>query len=164
MTAPNECACDHCKGCCESRPGWFAPGEAEKAAEHLGLSLPEFFAKHLGVDWIEACEETEGEVFILAPALEGEPAGEEYPGRPTGRCSLLTAEGTCMIHPAKPRECAHAHHDHTRQQARDLHMETGLMWKEHQQQIRDLLGRQPETTVMMPIFGGPFGAYLASLQ
>lgn len=26
MTAtPNECACDHCRACCESRPGWFAP-------------------------------------------------------------------------------------------------------------------------------------------
>lgn len=126
------------------------------------MSLQEFFKGSLAVDWLEADEESDEPIFILAPAIDGETPGEEYPGRPIGRCVLLTEDGKCSIHATKPRECALAHHDHTKKEATATHIEIGRMWKDHQQQVRDLLGREPETAPMpySPFFGllGLFGA------
>lgn len=138
----SECACAECQSYCRHKPGWFLPGEAEKAAEFVGMTLPEFFKAHLAVDWIERDEEDE-ETFILAPALADEEAGTEYPGNPRGVCSLYR-DGKCLIHEAKPHECAITHHEQdSRQEAARRHLEIGRAWRDHQQQIHDLLGREP---------------------
>lgn len=62
-----ECSCDKCKGCCEGSPGWFLPGEAEKAAALLGIPYGEF-RKSLIVDyWITS----DGEQDVLTPRKQG---------------------------------------------------------------------------------------------
>lgn len=37
------CQCVRCVNACRYRPGWFLPGEAEKAAELKGVPLADFF-------------------------------------------------------------------------------------------------------------------------
>ena len=61
--------------CCQSSPGWFAPGEVERAAALLELTPDDFVRKHLVVDGCEL--EGHGWVHVFAPvklALDGEPA------------------------------------------------------------------------------------------
>jgi len=100
-----ECACSDCVGACEQEPGWFAPGEVAKLAEHLGLTVQETFDKYLVVDWWVASPY----VYVLAPGLVGEPTGTMAPNWPDGRCVFLT-EGKCSIHEVKPTECRLAGH------------------------------------------------------
>lgn len=47
----NDCRCNVCKQACEFKPGWFLPGEAEKAADYFDLDFWEFFNAFLGVDF-----------------------------------------------------------------------------------------------------------------
>lgn len=157
----SECACEHCRMCCDHRPGWFLPGEPERAAELLGMTLPEFFKAHLAVDWLEDDGEEGEDTFLLAPVLADAESGTEYPGNPKGQCSLYR-DGKCLIHEAKPHECAIAHHDQTSQlEAARRHRVIGQEWRAHQQQIRDLLGREPESSTY---HGGPFGGMLGFLM
>lgn len=144
VNTPN-CQCDECKEACSRKPGWFLPGEAEKAAELLNLSLPEFFRIKLMVDWYENPRD-DGNIFVLAPALVGETPGEEYPGDPCGTC-VFFHEGLCSIQEAKPFECRAYLHSDTDAQSKERHSEVARQWNtlEHQQQIRDLLGREPDT-------------------
>lgn len=105
-----DCACKHCVDCCESHPGWFAPGEPERAAEFLGMPYEEFAQKRLATDWWEndyRAPYTE----ILAPAPVGR-EGQRYPSSLSGslRCTFLTGEGRCQIHPVKPMECRYSGH------------------------------------------------------
>lgn len=149
-----ECACSECRSACQHRPGWFMPGEAEKAAAHLGMTLKEFFAKHLAVDWLEG----EEDIFLLAPAIKGEETGEMYPGDPRGACNLLV-EGKCSIHEAKPMECAVSHHSRTHDDEHELHIAIGKTWADHQGQVRELLGRAPEAESYTPSNVGLFGFF-----
>jgi len=104
-TAPDgtreSCDCRTCQDACTRKPGWFLPGEAEIAAESLGMTLPEFFAKYL--------------------FFEG---------------------GRCRIHLVKPHECrVEWHGDHADGYS---HEAVAMAWKEHQGQVTELLGREPE--------------------
>lgn len=137
-----ECTCDKCKRACTYKPGWFLPKEAEKAAEHLGLSFKEFFDKYLGIDWWEGDKE---DIFVLAPALVGEEIGSEYPGDPEGKCVFFNKDELCDIHPVKPFECAELVCDDTKTHER--HKAVAMAWKKHQNQIIELLGRKPESKV-----------------
>jgi Fe-S-cluster containining protein len=129
--------CHACRGACNYRPGWFKPGEAEKAAELLGLSLSEFFQEHLAVDWWTGSSP----VFVLAPAIAGEETGTEYPGNPRGRCIFLQADNSCQIHDAKPFECAKYWCGASKSE--DFHRQAAEAWEDHQDQITELLGREP---------------------
>lgn len=150
MSSKESCECAHCRSGCERRPGWFTPGEAERAAELLGLSLEEFFRTRLAVDWWVGNEDGEG-AFVLAPALAGHPAGREYPSVPHGRCTFYKG-GRCEIHAAKPAECreawcgdadAHAALGADGRTARRYSLFV-LPWRgEPQRQIVSLLGREP---------------------
>lgn len=101
-----ECSCDKCKGCCEGSPGWFLPGEAEKAAALLGIPYGEF-RKSLIVDyWITS----DGEQDVLTPRKQGLEMnrkraswGYAFQSAP---CVFLTEDKQCRIHAAKPYECA----------------------------------------------------------
>lgn len=154
------CTCAYCRDGCSVKPGWFAPGEADKAAAHMGLPLGEFFAKYLAVDWWEADSEIPQTTFVLSPAIVGEDTGTEFPGDPRGRCVFYQDE-RCQIHPVKPVECRERWcGDKT--PGRPVHREVAEAWAGHQDVIRELLGRDPEAEAYGgSIFGGLFGGWLA---
>lgn len=133
-----ECRCLNCLDACKHRPGWFKPGEVEKVAEHLDVSIDKLFRHKLAVDWWEA----EKDVFVLAPALKGEEAGTEYPGDPRAEC-VFFQNGLCEIHPVKPFECKEANHN--REKSRSDHQHASDAWNtpEYQAKIEKLLGRKP---------------------
>ena len=98
--------------CCQSNPGWFAPGEAEVAAASRGLTPDAFVRQYLIVDGTEV----DGEwVHVFAPVKVGrglEPVVDT--GRPVddlyrvlrGRCVFYEEDG-CQIYQARPYECQH---------------------------------------------------------
>lgn len=137
--------CAECQRACDRKPGWFAPGEAERAAEAQGLSLKEFFDNFLAVDYIIGDEEGwDHDVFVLSPAVVGADTGDMFPADPAGTCVFFT-NGRCDIHTVKPKECReYVCNDESSTPVRD-HVRVGQMWDtpEHQQQIRDLLGEEP---------------------
>lgn len=146
MFKKTECSCASCQRACQKTPGWFRPGEAERAAKHLGLSLPVFFRRYLGVQWWEAATP----VFVLAPAITSMSPGEEYPGSPIGTCVFFKG-GRCEIHAVKPYDCSHGNPcemsspEHARELRRARRI-TVARWRAQQAQIRSLLGRKPKTS------------------
>lgn len=149
------CACAHCQSSCLHKPGWFLPGEAERVAAFLGLSLPELFASKLGVDW----HEEEGDIpetFVLAPATTDMEAGTEYPGDPRGACVFYEG-GRCTIHPVKPFECREALHGDADDVIVARHPVVAQAWAKQQGQIEMLLGREPQAAYFE---GGLLGGLL----
>ena len=132
----NDCSCNSCQNACKYKPGWFKPGEAEKAAELKGLPLEKFFKDHLAVDWWES----DPDIFLLAPATDLSGTGIEYPSNPKGKC-VFYKKGKCSIHEAKPFECREYHH--TEKDLNGRHEKIAMTWKRHQKQISDLLGWEP---------------------
>jgi Fe-S-cluster containining protein len=147
-----ECSCDNCKGACTHRPGWFLPGEAEKAAEYLRIPLEELFREgRIMVDWWWL-ENGHDAIFLLAPGVDTGTPGEEYPLHPNGVCRFYDAgKGLCTIHPVKPYECREYMHTDTNEQADRRHEQVAMVWSEPRnraialKQIRKLLGREPRT-------------------
>lgn len=137
------CECDSCKSACENKPGWFLPGEAEKAATLKGMTLKEFFDKYLSVEYMYG-EEREDMTWLLSPAIVGEEPGKEFPANPDGTCVFFTEDGLCSIHDAKPHECRVANHTDSREQGDKVHIAIAVEWEGHQEQIPKLLGREPE--------------------
>lgn len=141
------CTCRRCVSACRCKPGWFLPGEAEKAAALLDMTLPEFFRKHLMVDWWERWRGVHGkedsrDVFVLSPALVGEAPGTEAPGNPRGQCVFLK-NNRCSIHAAKPYECRMYVHDDADKQVSDRKEHIVAAWADKGPQIVALLGREP---------------------
>lgn len=101
---PIECTCETCQGYCQNRPGMFAPGEAERAAELLGMTLAELFVQRLVVDYWVPDRSTPEPIYLLAPARVHAAAGDLAPAEPHGVCTFYR-EGRCQIHGAKPLEC-----------------------------------------------------------
>jgi Fe-S-cluster containining protein len=71
--------------------------------------------------------------------------GEEFPGDPRGECVFLVGD-RCAIHAVKPFECRMALHGEADGVVENRHEAVKDAWDtpEAQQQIRDLLGREPE--------------------
>lgn len=102
--------------CCRSSPGWFAPGEAEAAAELLGLEPDAFVRRYLVIDSIEVDGER---VEVFAPVKLGR---DGKPAIPTatradglyralrGTCvfysEAVPGEPGCRIYTKRPAECA----------------------------------------------------------
>lgn len=155
------CECVTCQGACLRKPGWFLPGEAEKAAEFLKMHIKEFFEKYLAIDWWNGSEYGK-ETFVIAPALAGQPTGEEYPINPTGAC-IFYKNKQCQIHGAKPFECQMFWHGETAtSHGRNRHKEVADAWKGHKHEIIQILGRgpvAPEPTVfdMLSLMSGMMG-------
>lgn len=163
--AVDSCKCSACKGACEYKPGWFTPGEAEKAAELLGMDMPSFFKTKLMVDWFENGSGSAGaragkNVFVLSPALVGEEVGTEAPVDPRGKC-VFFKRGQCEIHSAKPFECRMMIHDEPHGASHVRHLVAAKFWVKHQRQIRELLGRKPEAKEYSG--GGFMGMILRSI-
>jgi len=145
-----ECKCKKCVDGCSFAPGWFKPGEAEKAAELLGLSMKAFFKRHLIVDYWCGDNKTDWvTVFVLKPNIVGYKPGDMCPANPMGRCSFLTSENLCAIHTAKPFECKEVMA--CQKQEHNFHAEVQDAWnnKGAQAQITSLLGREPTTANLM---------------
>jgi Fe-S-cluster containining protein len=136
-----ECKCESCSGACGQKPGWFLPGEPEKLAEYLGISLRKLFRKKLSIDFW--CNRDATDVFIVAPATVKSTPGAEYPFDPYGRCVFLTDEGDCEVHEAKPFECKAYMHGDSKEKIKDRKKQIVSAWKENQRQIEKLLGRPP---------------------
>jgi Fe-S-cluster containining protein len=140
MTGTREsCTCDSCQRACQVKPGWFLPGEAEKAAGLAGMGLREFFAAHLAVDWWEAGGGRD--IFVLSPAVAEAEPGTEFPANPRGTCVFFKG-GRCGIHAAKPAECRALWHDGPPD---GMHEDVAMAWRDHQGQVAELLGREPES-------------------
>lgn len=153
------CECCTCANACASKPGWFMPGEAEKAAKLLKMSL-KFFDTYLGVDWWNGDEYGE-ETFILSPATVSAEPGEMFERNPRGVC-VFYKDKRCRIHEAKPYECQMYWHGDTGGSAR--HEKVAMAWKKHQAQIEKLLGRKPvapDMTIgdMLGFMAGMMGGY-----
>lgn len=136
----DSCTCDICKSACKYKPGWFKPGEVELVADYLGLTVEKLFETKLGVDWYVG----EADIFLLAPAMKNMWAGQEYPGDPRGEC-VFYKDGLCSIYPIRPFECREYIHTETRTAAQDRHEEVAKAWLEKQEQIEELLDREPES-------------------
>lgn len=104
---PKGCSCGECVKACHGQPGWFKPGEAERAAEFLGIPFEEFSRKFLIKDHCEP-------MFKNAPYVwSPRKLNVDHPDddirsylrqRLQGTCVFLKDE-RCSIHPVKPFEC-----------------------------------------------------------
>jgi Fe-S-cluster containining protein len=156
-----DCSCQSCVNACQHKPGWFAPGEAEKAAELLGMDFQTFFDTKLVADyWLEHENDLEGalteDVFCLSPAWIGSDPGEEAPFNLKGVCVFLT-DGKCSIHDAKPRECRSYLHDQPEDESDFCKHGIVLEWATKQNQITELLGRKPVPSDGYSFFDSLFG-------
>lgn len=101
-----DCACEKCVGACKQTPGWFLPGEAEKAAEHLGIPFDEF-KKKLIKDHASNPRAPDAP-YIYSPRKSCDDAHEvRFIGsqRAHGACVFLI-DNKCSIHAVKPYECS----------------------------------------------------------
>lgn len=96
--------------CCRSSPGWFGPGEVEKAAALKGMDPDAFVKTFLIVDTVEVDGET---VHAFAPVKldrMGEPAlppatvVDPLYRALSGPCIFFDGSG-CGIYGARPMEC-----------------------------------------------------------
>lgn len=138
-----DCSCDTCVNACKTRPGWFAPGEAAKAAELLGMTEQEFFNQFLSVDyWYDSPP-----IWIVTPSIVGAKTGWEYPDEgmlpKRGQCVFLDDSGKCCIHAAKPYECRKYQHDDDNNTIIDRHERVAKSWVGRHAEIFALLGREP---------------------
>lgn len=143
---PTECQCSACVSACSNKPGWFLPGEAEKVAEYKGISLQDLFKEYLAVDW---WDDFDGDVFLLAPAIVDGDAGTEYPSDPRGACIFLKAD-RCDIHAVKPFECRAYLHGESQKENHERHRTVMESWRDKQEQIKVLLGREPVSSSYSP--------------
>lgn len=131
----SSCQCLECQLSCAIRPGYFAPGEAEKAAELLGLTMKQFFDQHLVAELPRRAG-----WMILVPASGGnKPGTVDDRDVPVGRCVFFGKDGKCSIYAARPLECRLAHHDHTSDENQRIHDQIGYSWQHNQAEIRSLL-------------------------
>ena len=72
----------------------------------------------------------------------------------------MFVDGKCMVHGAKPSECASYIHTDTAVEVKASHHSCRDAWKDHQAQITEILGRKPEMpdldmgTLFDMMFGG----------
>lgn len=150
-----DCICNRCTDACQTRPGWFRPGEAERVADHLGLTLPQLFRQYLGVDW---CLDwvRHRVTFGLAPRITTAEGGTEYPADPHGTC-IFFQEGRCAIHAVKPYECRQMSHADSRLTTSTRRRRLALLWQRSLTQLCQLLGRFPQAQPLT-------GSQLSTLQ
>lgn len=137
-----ECSCESCARACLNRPGYFAPGEAIKAAEFLGLTLREFFDKYLVVDFQTDHTGLKVSYYLLMPATVGEQGTVAGYIPKRGRCIFLNKENRCDIHSVKPKECRLYDHTVVKRDAEANHQMVASDWREAQQEVFAAIGRK----------------------
>ena len=140
MYEKSNCTCERCVSACRLKPGWFAPREAELAAESMGMSLQEFFDGYLLVDYWFG----DDDIFVLSPCVVEASPGSEFPYNPYGTCVFFEND-RCSIYNYRPYECARTlvcgGEDY-----KELHHDVAMMWAEHQAQPIELLGEKPNVS------------------
>jgi hypothetical protein len=102
------CACEKCIAACNWTPGHFLPGEAEAAAEALGVDFETFARRFLVLNYWGTGEDT-GPVWAWRPRKENDLAsGVASFGYAPGRCAFLDKQDRCSIYAQRPAECASA--------------------------------------------------------
>lgn len=104
MVVRRGCTCPACVGCCTHIPGWFAPGEAEKAAEFVGTPFGVFSRASLIEEyWCDG-------PVVWSPRKVGQTGRRATWSSAfgSGRCVFLRAEDRCGIYPVRPMECREA--------------------------------------------------------
>lgn len=139
------CSCSDCQGACQNKPGWFLPGEAEKSADLLGVTLPELFRTRLGVDYWCSTGENQ-DIYLLSPAVRSMDPGTVFGGDPRGVCTFFK-DGRCEIHAARPHECREYLHGDGYDVIQARQGATARAWKTEAArfQIEELLGDKPES-------------------
>jgi len=119
----------------------------------MGLPMQEFFDRYLAVDWYEGYPE---DTFLLSPAIVGATPGDMFPASPRGVC-VFYQEGRCQIHEAKPHECREYWCGAPASDEAPRHRGVAKAWEANQEQLTDLLGREPESEEYSGgLFGGLF--------
>ena len=100
-----QCNCEQCRKMCLGLPGWFMPGQVTLAAAFLGLSVPEFFAQYLIVEyWVGSPD-----IDVLAPRRidqEGLSRARWNDSFRNAACKLLGPAGCRLPHDLRPVECS----------------------------------------------------------
>ena len=105
-----ECRCDKCRAACTHIPGLFTPAEAMKAItaglSHRIMSIGEKQKAFQKVFRALAPMSTPSDGVYHSMAITPHLRLDTEAAK--GRCTFLTAEGTCEIHATgfKPHECA----------------------------------------------------------
>ena len=131
-----ECSCKECVAGCYHRPGTFSPDQILPVADYLNISVKQLFDKYLCIDWFQR-EDDDRDIFALVPVKVGATPGEYNTFNPIGTCIFLK-DDKCIIHPVKPIECAHAHHDLVDDAVRKSRDET-IVCKWDTDEARDLI-------------------------
>jgi Fe-S-cluster containining protein len=105
---------------CRWFPGFFKPGEAERAAKLLGVSWKWFKRRYL-----------EREDGMLRPAVDsvGLSGMVGFITQGTGQCTFFRA-GRCRIHAAKPYECRVSFGCTPRRTGHDIRAEVVKAWRD----------------------------------
>lgn len=102
----SECACEKCVKACHGNPGWFKPGEAERAAAHLGIPFEQFSRQFLIKD---SCSNwgAPDAPWVWSPrkASDGPDEHRTYRSQRTNGTCVFLENDRCRIHAVKPYEC-----------------------------------------------------------
>jgi Fe-S-cluster containining protein len=105
MTKLKDCTCVQCVMACKRTPGWFAPGEVEKAAKLKKMTTEAFRKKYIIIDYYIGDHR---EIDIPAPRKVGIETDRTRASWgyafDNGTCVFLEND-RCGIHEAKPYEC-----------------------------------------------------------
>ena len=120
--------------CCKSNPGWFAPGEADKAAELLGMSFEDFAKTYLVIDSV-VVDESPVDVFVpVKVGRDGTPNArpltrvDKLYTRLPNPCVFFRDNG-CGIYEARPYECRR-YICTNKASDNPSHEEIGRMWRD----------------------------------
>ena len=120
--------------CCRAHPGWFAPGEPERAADHLGMTPDAFVRRYLVIDSVDI-DGTRVEAFApVKLGRDGKPLWDT--GTRVDRlyrilkspCVFYGNESGCAIYPARPIECRH--YDCTKPENNLTRRHIGQLWRD----------------------------------
>lgn len=120
------------------------PGEAEKIAEYLGITLKELFIKYLAIDYYLSCKD--GNKYLLSPAVKSMIPGNMVPANPMGECIFFDKESSkCKIHPVAPYECKKFIHGTQRTEIEERHKWVAEQWnnEKNYDQLVELYEKEP---------------------
>lgn len=143
------CSCDACASACRNDPGRFLPGEIDRLAAYLKISVEELWREYLILKklslkgsfiWVPAPAKFKTKFrYVTKPGHRA----KDYHEKERGRCVFLNSEGLCTIHAVKPYECgAYMGCKHTFQgrpyKAAQVEAYFFKHWKGHQDELPEL--------------------------
>jgi len=133
-----DCTCESCVRACSFHTGMFAPGEAERAAEHLGMTFEDFRAKYLVM--LEDYDNWDGvTTYSYRPRRPGVDKGVDYEDcSDGGKCIFLDTNDRCEIHAVKPMECRISMCCSPRNSADDNFEKVRQLWRDAGNPLEDV--------------------------